>query len=85
MAFPTLHYLWTGDSNSEAGRQDYLRIIKNFPNSLNRMAYPRALYTSVQDGTRDLHVHAKKGDSSVAGRDIDVRVPSGPASFVDLD
>ena len=49
------------------------RIIKKFPNSLNRMAYPRALHTSVQDGTRALHdiVHDKKCDNRVAGRDID--------------
>ena len=43
------------------------RTIKKFPSTLNRMAYPRALYTSVQDGTRALHVHDKKGDNSVAG------------------
>ena len=47
------------------------RIIKKFPNSLNRMAFPRALYRSVQDGKRTLHVHAKKGDNRVAGRDRD--------------
>ena len=47
------------------------RIIKKFPNSLNRIAYPIALYTSVHDGTRALHVHDKNGDSRVAGRDID--------------
>ena len=47
------------------------RIIKRYPNSLNRMAFPRALYRSVQDGKRTLHVHDKKGDNRVAGRDID--------------
>ena len=47
------------------------RVIKTIPNSLNRIAYPRALYTSVQDGTGALHVHHKKGNNRVAGRDID--------------
>ena len=47
------------------------RIIKKFPNSLNRIAYPKRLYTSVQDGTRALHVHDQKGDNRVAGQDID--------------
>ena len=43
------------------------RIVKKFPNSLNRTAYPRALYTSVQHVTRALHVHDKKGNNRVAG------------------
>ena len=48
------------------------RIIKKSPNSLNCMTYPRATCTSVQDGTRALHVHDKRSDSRVAGkRDID--------------
>ena len=47
------------------------RIIKKFPNSLNRMAFPRPLYRSVQDGTRSLHIHDKKGDNRVTGRGID--------------
>ena len=46
--------------------------IKKFPNSLNRITYPRATHTSVQDGTRVLHVHDKRSDNRVAGkRDID--------------
>ena len=50
------------------------RIIKTFPNSLNRMVYSRVLYTSVKDGKRALYVHDKKGNNRVAGRDIDSSV-----------
>ena len=50
------------------------RIIKNSPNSLNRMAFPRALYKSVQDGKRSLHVHDERRDNRIAGRDIDTSV-----------
>ena len=46
------------------------RIIKTFPNALNRMDYFRSLYTSVQDGNGALHAHDKKCNSRVAGRDI---------------
>ena len=41
------------------------RIIKTFPNALNRMDYFRSLYTSVQDGNGALHAHDKKCDSRV--------------------
>ena len=53
------------------------RIIKKFPNSLYRITYPRALYTSVQDGSRALHVRDKKGDNRVAGQGINgsVQIP----------
>ena len=47
------------------------RVVKKFPDSLNRIAYPRATYTSVQDGTRVLHVHDRRSDNRVAWRDID--------------
>ena len=50
------------------------RIIKLYPNSLNRMRFPRALSKSVQDGKRCLHVHAGSRDNRIAGRDIDTRV-----------
>ena len=53
------------------------RIIKKFPNSLNRIAYPRALYTSVHDGTRAWHVHAKKRDNGKTSVSV-CRLQSGP-------
>ena len=48
------------------------RVIKKFPNSLNRVAYRRATYTSVQGGTGVLHVHDKRstgwqGETSMHG------------------
>ena len=43
------------------------RIIKQYPNSLNRMSFPRALHKSVQDGKRSLHVHAGSIDNRIAG------------------
>ena len=51
--------------------EDRIIMIKKFPNSLNRMAHPRATCTRVHDGTRALHVHATNGDNRVEGRAID--------------
>ena len=50
------------------------RIIKQYPNSLNRMTFPSALYKSVQDGKRSLHVHGGRRDNRIAGRGIDTSV-----------
>jgi hypothetical protein len=50
------------------------RIIRMYPNSLNRMGFPRALYKSVQDGKRSLHLHDRIQDNRIAGRDNDTSV-----------
>ena len=75
MAFPTLHYLWTGlviPIQKLKVLED--RIIRLYPNSLNRMGFPTPLYKSVQDGKITLHVHDGSRDNRIAGRDNDTSV-----------
>ena len=50
------------------------RIIGMYPNSLNRMKFPRALHSSVQVGKRSLHVHDRGRDNRIAGRGNDTSV-----------
>jgi hypothetical protein len=50
------------------------RIIGMYPNSLNRMKFPRALHSSVQVGKRSLHVHDRSRDNRIAGRGNDTGV-----------
>ena len=50
------------------------RIIKLYPNSLNRIGFPKALYKSVQDGKISLHVHDGSRDNRITGRGADTSV-----------
>ena len=50
------------------------RIIKLYPNSLNRMGFPKALYKSVHDGKMSLHVDDGSRDNRIAGQGIDASV-----------